>query len=264
MTNFLSKSQLAHFAPSVFAEKPAEHVSTKYAFVPTTQVLTTLESAGWLPVRAQESRVRLDEKRGFQKHMIRLRRQDAQVMKVGDSLPEIVLTNSHDGLASFALSLGLFRLVCSNGLVVADGMFESARIKHIGYRDDDVIDIVARVIESAPQLTDAIQVFQGTQLTSADQLAFAQGALNLRWDEGKAPIEAAKLLRANRSEDSTQSVWSTFNTIQENMLNGGLRGRSANGRRTSTRAVTSVSEDIRLNKALWTMAQALANHKRAA
>lgn len=260
MTKFLSNAELGHYAPSIFAEKPASHVSDKYAFVPTTQVLTTLQDAGWMPVRVQESRVRLDEKQGYQKHMIRLRHQDSQVMKVGDSLPEIVLTNSHDGLASFALSLGLFRLVCSNGLVVADGMFESARIKHIGYRDEAVIDIVSRVVESAPQLTQAIDVFQGTTLSEGEQLAFATGALDLRWKEN-APIEASDLLKARRWEDGKKSVWSTFNTIQENMLRGGLRGRSESGRRTRTRAVSSVSEDIRLNKALWTMAQALANHK---
>ena len=260
MTNFLSNSQLANLAPSIFAEKPASHVSDKYAFVPTTQVLETLQKSGWMPVRVQESRVRLDEKQGYQKHMIRLRHENAQDMQVGDSLPEIVLTNSHDGLASFALSLGLFRLVCSNGLVVADGMFESARIKHIGYRDDAVIDIVSRVIESAPQLTSAIEVIQSTELSKGEQLAFAKGAMALRWEEN-APIEAADLLKIRRSADSKNSVWNTFNLVQENMLRGGLRGHSESGRRTRTRAVTSVSEDIRLNKALWTMAQALANHK---
>ena len=260
MTKFLTAAELNRAAPSIFADRPAAHVSDKYAFVPTTQVLSTLESSGWLPVRVQETSVRLTEKQGYQKHMIRLRHRDAQVIRVGDSLPEIVLTNSHDGLASFALSLGLFRLVCSNGLVVSDGMFESARIKHIGYQDDAVIDIVGRVIESAPMIADSVAAWNQTELTQLDQLAFAKGALALRWQD-KAPIEAVSLLKARRWEDGKKSVWSTFNTIQENMMQGGLRGRSESGRRSRTRPVQSVSEDIRLNKALWTMAQALANHK---
>ena len=261
---FLTNDSIAKIAPSVFAEAPASSVSSKYTFVPTTQVLDTMASAGWLPVRAQENRVRLEGKRGFQRHILRLRHRDAQDMKVGDSLPEIVLTNSHDGLAAFELSLGLFRLVCSNGLVVANGMFESARIKHIGYRDEEVIDVVARIMSATPQLTENVQTLQSTVLESHEQLALAQGALSLRWEDGEAPVQAKDLLRKSRWEDNAPTIWNTYNTVQENVLRGGLRGYNAAGRRTSTRAVASITEDVRLNKALWSMAQALANHKKSA
>lgn len=264
MTNFLTNDQLVARAPSVFAESPAANVSDKYAFVPTTQILNTLEAAGWLPVRAQESRVRLNDKQGYQRHMVRLRHQDANDMKVGDSLPEIVLTNSHDGLASFCLTLGLFRLVCSNGMVVSEGMFESARIKHTGYRDQDIIDITGRVVQSAPLLTNSIGEFESIQLSAGEQLAFAKNALDLRWNEGEAPIDPSALLRIRRRADDNQSLWATLNVVQENLLKGGLRGRSESGRRTSTREVTSVTEDIRLNKALWSMAQGFVSAKVAA
>ena len=264
MTKFLTNDQLVARAPSVFAESPAANVSDKYSFVPTTQVLNTLEAAGWLPVRAQESRVRMSDKQGYQRHMVRLRHQDANDMKVGDSLPEIVLTNSHDGLSSFTLSLGLFRLVCSNGMVVSEGVFESARIKHTGYRDQDVIDITDRVVHSAPLLTNSIGEFESIQLSYAEMLAFAEEALDLRWNPGEAPIHSSALLTVRRRADDNQSLWTTLNVIQENLLKGGLRGRSDSGRRTSTREVTSVTEDIRLNKALWSMAQGLAGQKKAA
>jgi hypothetical protein len=268
---FLGVEEIKRVAPSVFAEEPHGGVSSRYAFVPTTRVLAALAEAGWLPVRAQENRVRLADKSGYQRHMLRLRHRDAAqgLMRVGDSFPEIVLTNSHDGLAAFGLDAGLFRLVCSNGLVVADSQFESARIKHVGYRDEDVIDVTARVIDAMPQLVESVERLQEVQLDRGEQLALAAAATELRWpsdEDGKtaAPIRPEQLLKARRHDDDGSSVWHAFNRIQENLMQGGLRGRGATGRRTSTRAVASVNEDIRLNKALWVLAERLADAKRAA
>ena len=42
------------------------------------------------------------------------------------------------------------------------------------------------------------------------------------------------------------------------MIRGGVRGRSATGRRVSTREVGGVSENVKLNKALWTLADSMA------
>jgi hypothetical protein len=50
----------------------------------------------------------------------------------------------------------------------------------------------------------------------------------------------------------------TLNRVQENMIRGGVRGRNVNGGRMSTRAVNSVTENVRLNKALWTLADEMA------
>ena len=40
-----------------------------------------------------------------------------------DAYPQILLTNSRDGKAAFNFRVGIFRLVCSNGLVVSDVMY---------------------------------------------------------------------------------------------------------------------------------------------
>jgi hypothetical protein len=42
------------------------------------------------------------------------------------------------------------------------------------------------------------------------------------------------------------------------MIQGGLRGKNANGGRMTTRQVTGVSENVRLNRALWTLAEEMA------
>lgn len=41
----------------------------------------------------------------------------------------------------------------------------------------------------------------------------------------------------------------------ENLLKGGLPGRTAKGKRSHTRAVNGIDGDIRLNRALWVMAE---------
>jgi hypothetical protein len=91
----LSEDWLRRKAPSVFAEQPMRGVSPRYAFVPTSQLVSRLHDSGWVPVDAFEQPVRLAERRGFQKHMIRFQRQDV-VSERNEYTAELVLVNSHD------------------------------------------------------------------------------------------------------------------------------------------------------------------------
>ena len=50
-------------------------------------------------------------------------------------------------------------------------------------------------------------------------------------------------------------LWSVFNRTQENLTQGGLR--SANGRRQQTRPVQGIDQNIRLNRALWLLADGM-------
>lgn len=45
--------------------------------------------------------------------------------------------------------------------------------------------------------------------------------------------------------------------IQENLIKGGLYGRNAAGKRTHTRAVKGIDGDVKLNRALWVMAESM-------
>ena len=128
---------------SVNQDHAKETVSSKYSFIPTNRVLNTLKEAGWIPIKAQESRVRKENKQGFQKHLIRL--QNINYNSFGNLqsplpqiTPEIILSSAHDGGASFCLMAGLFRTICANGLIVADSMFGAHKIRHLGYTDDKV------------------------------------------------------------------------------------------------------------------------------
>lgn len=261
----LSLESLRRLVPSAFAEAAHESRSDRYTFIPTIQVIDRLMTEGWVPVRAQQNRVKVADRKDFTKHMIRFRR-DGQPVMVGDTFPEVVLTNAHDGASSYLMDAGLFRLACSNGLCVADGTFESIRVPHRGNIVDNVIEASYRVIGEAPMLAQEVKNFREVEVSPLYRQAFAEAALQLRYpdevneDTGKliktAPIEPRQLLQVRRwaDRDEQNNLWGTLNVVQENMLQGGVRGRSASGRRMSTRAVNSVTEDTRLNKALWTLA----------
>lgn len=102
---------------SITAEGQRNGLSEKYCFVPTTKVIDVLAKNGWMPVKASEVHAR-GERIGFQKHLIRFRKSNQGIIKKDDIFPEIVLFNSHDGSASFQISAGLFRMICSNGLIL--------------------------------------------------------------------------------------------------------------------------------------------------
>lgn len=265
LTTALSNDDLLRSAPSIFAEDKRPDRSERYAFIPTINVIDGLRSEGWEPTKAMQSRSRLEGNREFAKHMIRFRRHDARPM-VGDNIPELVLVNSHDGASGFNLMAGVFRLVCSNGMVVGN-VSDKLSVRHTGNAVDNVIEGSYSIIERLPKIADFVERAQAIQLAPREQTALAEAALAIRWEGDESPISADALLRPRRYADNTPDLWATFNRVQENMVKGGVRGLTvdANGRarRTSTRAIKSVSEDVRVNRALWTLAERMAEIKAA-
>ena len=145
----------------------------------------------------------------------------------------------------------MFRFVCSNGLIAGD-MFNNIKVRHSGNVVDDVIEGATRVLEDAKQIGSRIDEYKAITLDRDEQLAFARSALQLRWGD-EQPVVAGSMLRASRWQDQQNDLWTVYNRVQENMMKGGVPGRSATGRRTTTRAVGGVNENVKLNKALWTL-----------
>lgn len=262
----LSIDEVRKYAPSVFAETPHNEMSERYAMIPTIQVLEALRKEGYVPTRVNQSIARSEERRAHTKHMVRLRHLDDmnRPAVVDAVVPEVVLVNSHDGTSSYQLHAGLFRFVCTNGLVVPDVMYEKQCIRHSGNVIDNVIEGVYRVVRDTPEITSRVDVYRGVSMTPAESMILANAALQLKYGDEAAPIQAEQLLRPRRSADTQNNLWVRFNSIQENLIQGGLRGRNSLGRPTTTRAVKSVNEDIRLNKALWLLTDEFAKLKATA
>ncbi|WP_420466853.1 DUF932 domain-containing protein [Panacagrimonas sp.] len=251
----LSDEQIRRVAPSIFAEDKHASRSERYSYIPTAAVLTELRKEGFQPFMVCQTRVRDEGKREHTKHMIRLRHA-SQIN--GREANEIILLNSHDGTSSYQMLAGMFRFVCQNGLVCGDTVAD-VRVPHKG-------DVAGHVIEGAYEVLHGFvgaqasrDAMQAVTLDNGEAEVFARAALALKYDDPDkpAPITETQVLAPRRFDDNRADLWSTFNRVQENLTQGGLVARSANGRRQHTRPVQGIDQSVRLNRALWLLADGL-------
>ena len=255
----LSNERIAQFAPSVFAAEAHASRSDRYAYISTAQVLEGLRNEGFEPMAVGQTRCRDASKREFTKHLLRFRHRDSLQggLVVGQEVPELVLVNSHDGASAYNLMGGIYRLVCSNGMIVGNTSSE-VKVRHSGNVVGNVIEGSFEVIDSIKKVIPVIDDWKKLDLTYEQRKAYAEAALGLRWDAEQAPISATSLLNTRRHEDRKDDLFTTFNKVQENLIRGGLRGEGSTGRRMTTRAVASVTENVKLNKALWQLTAKMA------
>ena len=175
---------------------------------------------------------------------------------------EIILLNSHDGTSAYQMLSGVYRFVCQNGMVFGDTQ-NDVRMRHSGNVVDNVIEGAFRVLEDFETVDNSRESMQALTLTDGEQAAFARAALALKYDTetAAAPITESQLLRPRRIDDRAPDLWTTFNRVQENVIRGGLRGKSATGKRISTREVQGIDQNVKLNRALWVLAEAMRDLK---
>lgn len=253
----LDDAVMMQVAPSIFAVEKHDSRSDRYAYIPTSTVLQGLRNEGFVPVMAAQARCRDEGKREFTKHMVRMRH--AGQGKGEGEANEVILLNSHDGTSSYQMVAGMFRFVCANGLVVGE-VVEDLKVRHSGNVIDNVIEGAFTVLDQFGQVAEHKAEMSGLILPAPAQRLLAEAAIAYRWDteEGeRAPVTVAQVLRPRRQADVGGDLWTTFNRVQENLTKGGLRGVSANGQRRATRAVTGISQDVKLNRALWTLAEGM-------
>lgn len=262
----LTDDQIRVKAPSAFAEQPHFSRSARYAYVPTVDVIAGMRREGFIPVQAQQSKARLADKQGFTKHLITFRHESVGLARVGDAIPQVLLINSHDGSSAYKLMAGLFRFICSNGLIIADGEVDAFSVPHTGDIAGRVIEGSFKVIDEAKLAGDRVESWKGIELAAPEQQAFARAAIGLRYeaqDGQPLPVTVEQVLRPQRAADQAADLWTTFNRVQENLLGGGQRYRR-NGRRLSTKQVKSIDGVTSLNRALWRLADEMKALKAAA
>ena len=152
---------------------------------------------------------------------------------------------------------GMLRFVCMNGLVCGD-VVEDVRVPHKGDVADNVIQGAYDVLDGFDLVREVRDTMREVKLEPAEAEIFARSALALRYEPDPlkpAPITEAQLLQPRRMADDKNDLWSTFNRVQEDMVRGGLPGRSANGQRRRTRGVQGIDQGVKVNRALWMLAE---------
>jgi len=271
--NPLSMDEIRAVAPSVFAPGAHESRSARFAYIPTSEIITGLMNEGFDVVSARQGRCRSEDRRDFMKHELRLRPRGLQIRpdtRVGDTFPEVILWNANDGTSAYKLVRGLMTLRCLNGMMTWGGAEDEVRISHSGNVVHKVIDGAYRVISDAQSALTTAQEWAQIELDRDERMLFARAAHELRFGEAEEgedhAIRADQMLVPRRREDAgDQSLWRQTNIIQEHMLRGGDRGftRDADNRlrRVTTKPITSIDSGARLNRSLWRLAQGMATLK---
>ena len=271
LDSYLTKDQLREICPVAFESAPTNpKVTSKYLFVNTEQIIDDLDKLGWKPVTAAMRKSR-GKDTIFSKHMVTFQNPDIKITGTDgdDSFPRIIMTNSHDGLQAFKFSVGIFRLVCSNGLVVADEKFSEFKIRHKGYTFSELRDVVSKAVKDLPNKVEVLNKMKSKILTKDEKEKLALDAMLIRagitpdsdkakkFEYDKETIE--DILDPKRKEDKGDDLWKVFNVVQEKITQGEFHAalKGANTKVRKVRKIKSFEKDLQVNKELFKLATAL-------
>ena len=242
--------QIKSTAPAIFATKPSPKMSDKYVFVPTMDILDNFQKQGW-----ELSSVKQTGLGVHGVHELRLR--NGGLPKVGDCLVEAIIRNSHNGIATFSVSAGLHRLVCSNGLTVPTSLSESFNLRHQRFDLDEVKQLTESFAGRLPLIQSSVDRMMSKVLTTPEKIQFVKQAINTRWKTGTVPatLDVMAIMYPKREEDKKNDLWTVFNVVQENFIRGGLEYTSSRGRKTSSKGLKSIMAVNQVNTKLWDLAE---------
>ena len=227
-TDFLSLEEIKEMAPSVFTTNGSKDTSDKYTHIPTDRVIRDLELLGWKVADVKEVAARKEDNKGFQKHLVVFRNEDVVITgNDGDTVyPQILLTNSHDGKNSFKFQAGLFRMICENGLVVADESFEDYSIRHMGYDFEALQSLIKDMVSNLDLTVESMNKMKKIELDEKQQIELAKRLLDIRLENTGNTYDENQPKMINwsqRKEDNGADLWSIFNRQQENIIEGNFK-----------------------------------------
>lgn len=246
----MTLDQVKEVAPSIFATSASPKVSNRYTFVPTVDIVENFQREGW-----DIASVRQTGKGIHGLHEIKFR--NGELPKVGDTLIEAIIRNSHNGMSTLSVSAGLFRLVCSNGLTVATSAADSFRVRHAGFELDDVKRLTEDFSKRLPVIEGSVNRMMERELTTDEKIDFVRKSAEVRWKTGSVPatLDYEEILNPLRDADNGDSLWQVFNVVQEKWVRGGIQYKSNNGRKTQLRTLNDILTTNRINTKLWELAE---------
>lgn len=270
LDTFMAKEDINKVCPLAFASAPTNpKVSEKYLHVNTETIVDDLAKLNWFPVTAAQRKARKQGSNSiFSKHMISFQNPDIMIKGADgdDAFPRIILTNSHDGFNSFQFAVGIFRLICSNGLVVADEQFADFRIRHSGYTFEELRGVVTKAVNDLPNRVEVLNKMKQRILTDQEKMDLALKAMTVR--SGKLPEGTIAgyddetlrdMLTPKRDADKGDDLWKVFNVIQEKITQGGFSAALRGAKVRKVRKINSFEKDLAVNKELFKLATAMLN-----
>jgi hypothetical protein len=231
-------------------------ITDRYVHVSTEKVIEDVMKLGWTPINAYRVASR-GKRTGTGRHMVKFVNYD--FMQEGKTeYPELLLTNSHDGTTAFKLDVGIFRLVCSNGMVVKSQDFGSMKVRHYGYDFETIKGAVNDLVEQIPDYLKQVEDMKEQKLEREQMLEFARQAAMLRMTKVNETaidevVDVEDLLESTRKEDEGNGLWEVFNRLQEKVVNGKFNYALGKKERKA-RPVKGFKSQVKLNQDLWELA----------
>lgn len=255
----LSREDLRRLAPQVFNHQVSPKLTDKYVHIPTDTIVEDMEKLGWFPYQVKTVKARKSSGE-MAKHLIQFFNPDIKINNEEgkiDMYPNLLLINSHDGSTSVRFEMGVFRLVCENGLVIKSKDFGGFKMRHMGYNFEDLRTHINELVKTLPNVVDNLNKFSQIVMSPEEQKDFVKKVIEARFDEEKVlpQNEIENLLIPIRKEDEGDNLWVIMNRLQEKLTRGDFSYLNAKGKLRKTRAIKNFTKDTEMNMKLWSIAE---------
>lgn len=258
--------ELKQYAPAVFANQPAEGVTDRYTFIGSEEIVKRITELGWELHSAKQN-----GPNPYSRHMVRFSNPNLGWFKTktDNVMPQIILDNSHNRASGLQIHMGLFRLVCTNGLVIAiPGMYSGIKFRHMGVDKEELKKVLDASAEQYKLVGDHVNDMMDVKMLEDQAEEFAISAIARREphmfvnEDGTinmkkltASTNPKEIITPIRGEDRADNLWTVFNVIQERMIKGGYGRQTPSGRNSTVRGLTNAVRSVELNKELWGIAE---------
>jgi hypothetical protein len=258
-TNRFNINKPVTITGSYLQESRHAKVTDKFNVIQPAQVGQAMNENGLQLVSLSTGRAKHEDKADFQRTLSRYRGPEINE----GSFLDVIYDSKHMGRGVDKILLGIYRMVCTNGLFVGSNFF-TYEIRHNGNTYDNLNLGIVAAMSQANRLASLISKMQSIQLDDSKKEAFALEAVKLL-----TPIDALKvkhrLLQPKRQVDTANDLWTVYNVIQENAMQGNnvgytLAGTDQNGNATvramhSRKIKPNSGKDASFNGALFDIAE---------
>ena len=232
----------------------SDSLTEKYKHITTQDALKGfLESDKGFKISAFQQGNSKSKSKDYAAHIVRLRN---EALKIGNDYIELVISNSYDGSIKFGVNLGIFRLVCSNGMIVGDTVFNQT-IKHVGQDFYNQVNLALNnALTEVDTLKRVIESMQSKILTESEVKTFIKPVFEKRLSSVKnlqpfTDYDYNYSLKRERQDDQANDLWTIANVIQEKCLKGGISYSHLREVKDDQGKVTELKPSNKVTKAIY-------------
>lgn len=262
--NILTEEELKTLPVASKTMYQKDGLTDKYEFSSTLSIVNKLMEHGWKISKSYQRNItkstKLDNYK-FAKHWITFRKEEKlKDLKVDDVLPQIYVLNSHDGTTALKFESGLYRVVCSNGLVTPSKDLIHLKLRHSKEKISQLNEFLNLYLDTLGNTINHVNNMSKIELNEDEKMEFANISSNLRWGQYIPKINLKEIIIPRRYEDNKNDLWTVYNVIQENLTKGGIKGlgdkvcKTGEIKKIKTRKLIDENKYISFNSDIWQLA----------